>query len=154
MRLTTAQNGSDAFCIVDADLLHSHHFDPDKHVLATYKTQREADLHIKRTGHGRAQDRDYFLRRYPRLCAHVICESLGYATPSVAAMIVKDAHNGQENWCEWIDACYRRRPEKAVKDAVRNRARHSGYMSEYRRALAIVQRANTDGSEPMLASWF
>ncbi len=48
--------------------------------------------------------RDY-LERYPRICAHVIAESLGYAVPLVAATILKDAHNDNENWCEWIDAC-------------------------------------------------
>jgi hypothetical protein len=95
-----------------------------------------------------------FMRRYPRLVAHMICFSLGYATPQKAANICLDAINGRENWCEWIYSCYRRDPKPALAGAIRNRHNHSGYMSEYRQAIAIVRRELTTGQSPMFASWF
>ena len=49
-----------------------------------------------------ANTRDDYLRRYPRICAHIIAESLGYAVPDVAAQILKDAKERRENFCEWI----------------------------------------------------
>jgi hypothetical protein len=100
-----------------------------------------------------ATRKDY-LRRYPRICAHIISESLGYALPSVAAQILKDSKEGRENWCEWIFSCYDRDPRKAVRSAVANRHSHKGYMAEYSRARYLVRKAIDDGREPELASWF
>ncbi len=98
--------------------------------------------------------RDYYLSRYRRVCAHVICESLGYATPTTAAMIVKDYMEGRDNYCEWIDACYSNKPGEAIKRAIACRKHHKGYMAEYSYALALVQKYLDNGQEPMLASWF
>jgi len=94
------------------------------------------------------------MRCYPRLTAHVIAESLGYATPSRAAAIIKDAREGRKNYCEWIDACYGGDPLPAVKNAIRNRHTHSGFMAEYKLALALVRKALETGDEPVFASWF
>jgi hypothetical protein len=94
------------------------------------------------------------MQRYPRITAHIICESLGYATPSCAARILKDAKEGRENWCEWIYSCYDRDPRKAVQNAIRNRNIHEGYMAEYKLALALVKKALETGDEPIFASWF
>ena len=94
------------------------------------------------------------MKRYPRVTAHVICHSLGYATPSCAASIVRDAKYRQENWCEWIYSCYDRDPLPAVRRAIRGRHHHKGFMSEYKLAKALVDRAIETGEEPMLASWF
>lgn len=95
-----------------------------------------------------------YLRRYPRICAHIIAESLGYATPMTAANILRDAHRGEENWCEWIASCYRCDPKPAVERAIRNRDHHHGYMASYKLALKIVQRELDTGEGPMFASWF
>lgn len=95
-----------------------------------------------------------FMRRYPRITAHIVAESLGYATPTRAAMIGLDGKYGRENWCEWIYSCYRRNARRALQDAIRSRHHHSGYMAEYRLAKALVDRANQTGHEPDLASWF
>ena len=95
-----------------------------------------------------------YLRRYPRITAHIIAESLGYAVPLVAARILKDAKEGQENWCEWIDACYNRDPTPAVKQAIKNRHSHKGYMASYDLALRIVRHQLDTGESPLLASWF
>jgi hypothetical protein len=94
------------------------------------------------------------MKRYPRITAHIIAESLGYATPSMAARILKDALEGRKNYCEWIAACYGGDPLPAVKDAIRNRHNHKGYMAEYKLAYALVKRAIETGEEPLLASWF
>jgi len=108
------------------------------------------------TSHGRRspERRDDYLRRYPRTCAHIIAESLGYATPSLAATILKDAKEGNENWCEWIDSCYRRDPRPAVEQAIKNRHHHHGYMASYEQALRVIRRKLDDGEEPLFASWF
>jgi len=98
---------------------------------------------------------EWYLCRYPRLCAHVICESLGYATPLRAASIVKNAHEREEEWCEWVFSCYNRDPKIPVSGAFRHRRTHSGFMSEYRLAIALVRDAINNGERPdMFASWF
>lgn len=94
------------------------------------------------------------MRRYPCLTAHIIAESLGYATPSCAARILKDAKEGRENYCEWIYSCYDRNPGKAVQNAIKNRHNHKGFMAEYKYAKALVDQAIETGKEPLLASWF
>jgi len=94
------------------------------------------------------------MRRYPRITAHVIAESLGYATPSCAARILKDARERKENYCEWIYSCYGGDPLPAVKNAIRNRHHHEGFMAEYKLALALVRKAIETGDEPDFASWF
>ena len=97
---------------------------------------------------------DDYLRRYPRICAHIIAHSLGYAVPRLAARILQDAKEGKENRCEWIDACYQRNPRPAVADAIRKRHTHVGYMASYKQALAIIRRELETGEGPTLASWF
>ncbi len=98
--------------------------------------------------------RDEYLARYPRICAHIIAESLGYATPRLAACILKDAKEGRENYCEWIHSCYDRDPRPAVERAIKNRHRHRGYMASYELALRIVRSELETGQGPTLASWF
>jgi hypothetical protein len=95
-----------------------------------------------------------YMRRYPRIVAHIIAESLGYATPSCAARILMDAKEGRENWCEWIFACYERDPKKAVALAIKTRHTHHGFMAEYKQARALVEQAMETGDEPIFASWF
>ena len=95
-----------------------------------------------------------YLQRYPRICAHIIAESLGYATPGCAARILKDAAEGNENWCEWIYSCYHCDPIPAVQRAIEHRHTHRGYMASYQQALQIVRRSLDTGEDPLLASWF
>lgn len=94
------------------------------------------------------------MERYPRITAHIIAESLGYATPSCAARILKDAREERKNYCEWIYSCYTTDPLKAVQNSIRNRHYHKGFMSDYKRAKALVIRAIEKDEEPLLASWF
>lgn len=94
------------------------------------------------------------LRRCPRLVAHVIAESLGYASPYLAAKIVADAAAGRSNWCEWISACYGGDPKRPVASAIRGRHSHRDYMAEFRQAFALVRRYAETGEQPLFASWF
>jgi hypothetical protein len=94
------------------------------------------------------------MKKYPRITAHIIAESLGYATPSCASHILKDAREGRKNYCEWIYSCYGGDPLPAVKNAIRNRHYHKGYMAEYKLAYALVRRAIETDEEPEFASWF
>ena len=102
----------------------------------------------------RMTDTKTVLRHFPHLCAHLICTSLGYATPSTAASILHAYIHNQEHYCEWINACYANKPQPAIQQAFRGRRYHRGYMADYTHALALVMRANKTGEEPIFASWF
>jgi hypothetical protein len=104
--------------------------------------------------HPRLSEPEDILQRCPRLVAHVICESLGYATPRLAASIVADAHQGKPNWCEWIYSCFRCDPVPAVRRAIRGRHHHKGFMADYQQARAIVAESLRSGNDPLFASWF
>ncbi len=95
-----------------------------------------------------------YMKAYPRVTAHIIAESLGYATPSRAADILRSAHKRQPNYCEWIYSRYGGASVKAVKDAIRNRHYHKGYMAEYKLAKVLVEKAVKTGDEPIFGSWF
>jgi hypothetical protein len=95
-----------------------------------------------------------FMKRYPRTTAHIISESLGYATPSTAARIGIDGLYGKENWCEWIYSCYGRDAREALKRSIQHRHGHRGYMAEYKLAKRLVDIAIEKGEEPIFASWF
>jgi len=94
------------------------------------------------------------MKKYPRVTAHIIAESLGYATLSCAASILRDAIEGKKNYCEWIYSCYDGDPLPAVKNAIKNRHCHKGFMTEYKLALALVRKAIETGDEPLFGSWF
>lgn len=91
---------------------------------------------------------------FPGVVAHIIAESLGYATPSRAASILSDALAGRPNHCEWISACFGGDPRSAVVQAIESRAGHKGYMASYEQARQLVDRALETKNEPMLGSWF
>ena len=95
------------------------------------------------------------MKRYPRVTAHIISESLGYATPSTAARIGLDAMNGDPNYCEWIAHCYGGDAKEVLRRSIRSRHYHKGFMSWYKeRALALVKYAIEKEEEPLFASWF
>lgn len=95
---------------------------------------------------------DDAIRRWPRIIGHIICHSLGYATPRMAASILLAAVRGQQHHCEWIMECYVCDPMPAVMAAIRNRHHHRGYMADYGQARRITARAAA-GAHPALASW-
>ena len=100
-------------------------------------------------------DQAELITRYPNLIAHLICCSLGYATPRVAANILWNAINDQPEYCEWIACCYKRDARPAILQAIRGRHGHSGLMSSYTQARAIVEECRQNHREPLfgLASW-
>lgn len=98
--------------------------------------------------------REEVLQRYPRICAHIICESLGYCTPSSAASILLAVINKEKHYCEWLMSCYACDPVLPVKNAIRRRRWHKGYMSEFFQAFDLVRHAVKTGEEPVFASWF
>lgn len=103
---------------------------------------------------GRDRGAEGTLKRYPSLVAHMIAESLGYATPSLAAQIVAYGAVDRPHYCEWISACYENDARKALTNAIRRRHRHKDYMADYRQALALVRHYAETGDEPVFASWF
>jgi hypothetical protein len=112
---------------------------------------------------------DEILARFPRLIAHMICESLGYFTPGAAASALADYREGRPNHCEWYthmaSLALAHRPGRdfrealleigrdVVRSAIRNRRFHRGFMADYAQARAVVARA-LQGRHPVFASWF
>lgn len=109
------------------------------------------------------------MRKYPRLTAHVICESLGYFTPKSAAIAIRRYIENETFACEWYSSmAYHRTKDffdrkalleinrEVLEAAARNRHTHKGYMREYQVAMKLVQREiESNGHTPtMLASWF
>lgn len=90
---------------------------------------------------GKPISRDEIMKKYPRITAHIIAESLGYASPSCAAAILCDAVENKKNYCECIYSCYYGDPLLAMKSAIRNSHHHKGFMAEYKLALALVRKA-------------
>ena len=115
------------------------------------------------------------LRRWPRLCAHLICESLGYFSPLAAAGAILRLKQNEPNYCEWFydyackwrarEQAQRNRPfDETIKEvalrrickAIKDRRYHSGPMASYPQARAIVFRKINKDVEPCegFASWF
>lgn len=94
------------------------------------------------------------LRRYPRVCAHIICESLGYATPTRTASILKAVIDRQKHFCEWIAACYGCDPVPAVRNAIVTRRFQKGDMADQETTLSQVRSVVKAGQEPDFVSWF
>ncbi len=107
------------------------------------------------------ESRDDVLHRFPRLVAHLICESLGYFTPEGAAGAILDVKQHRPTWCEWYVhmASVGKRPVEDVglrtlERAIRGRHMHRGFMAEYRQARLLVERVRQTGDWPLFASWF
>ncbi|MCD6290016.1 MAG: hypothetical protein J7M34_05880 [Anaerolineae bacterium] len=106
-------------------------------------------------------DQITMLRRYPRIIAHMIAESLGYFTPKAAANALLAHKMGEPFHCEMYvymagsygDEEVRKAGEDFLKLAIRNRRWHNGYMSSYKHARRLVE-ADLEGCGPVLASWF
>jgi len=113
--------------------------------------------------------RDQVLRRYPRLVAHMICESLGYFSPLAAANALAFYINGDYFNCEWYGhICHCRGrgyfdqdellkiTADVVKWAIERRHSHKGPMAEYTFALDLVlaELRRSGCTTGMLASWF
>jgi len=114
----------------------------------------QAPMPITDTRTPRQHTLDTLIARYPRITAHIIAESLGYATPRTAAAILLDAINQRPNMCEWVAHCYKGSALECVHKSIRWRHYHIGYMGSYKAARALVDQAIQTGKHPMFASWF
>lgn len=114
------------------------------------------------------------LNRWPRLIAHIICESLGYFTPKAAANAVIAYKEGNPFYCEWYtdiavkvlrnktipysDEKFREVLKEVNKDVIRGsfqrRHYHKGYMADYKYAKHLVDEVRQGKPGPVFASWF
>lgn len=107
--------------------------------------------------------------KYPRLIAHLICESLGYFSPNAAANAIVNYARNTPFACEWYShMCHCRTKDyfndaellkigkEVLRQSFQHRKYHKGYMSEYNRAIAIIKHEleNKGSTSEMLASWF
>ena len=123
--------------------------------LRSFKEMRKIVGDLKKENRElRFHSREEVMKKYPELVGHLICVSLGYATPSVAADIILAYTRNKDHYCEWIDACYKGKPKPPIEQAYTGRRYHNGYMSEIKNAKALVARAIETGKEPTFASWF
>ena len=98
------------------------------------------------------------LQRWPRIVANLICDSLGYFSPMGAANAIADHVNERECWCELYISFLRSDKamlaigEERLRNAIRSRHRHRGFMADYRAArLAVAHERNGNG--PIFMSW-
>jgi hypothetical protein len=102
------------------------------------------------------------MRRYPRLTAHLICESLGYDTPHSAARSILDYIEKKPNFCEWyVHMAGGFNEEKllkvgaeTIKKSFQRRHFHYGFMAHYPQAKVLVDDVLAGGDGPTFASWF
>jgi len=111
--------------------------------------------------------REMVALKYPRLLAHMICESLGYFSPSAVASALCCYLNGEPCYCEWYDHMARFNERKNSRAGMwdmtaaipfrsfTQRKYHKGSMSSYPAATELIKGLN-EGTLPngMLASWF
>lgn len=100
------------------------------------------------------------VRRWPRLTAHLIAESLGYFTPEAAAGAILSFKRNQEHRCEWYMhmAAVGSKPilqvgAETLRRAIRFRRMHRSYMGSYELARKIVMRYKQTGESPLFMSW-
>jgi hypothetical protein len=112
------------------------------------------------------------LKKYPRIVAHLICESLGYYCVLSAAGVLHACIENEPYFCEWhshmSNSRYRDQPAANYNEVIRmitrdvvhwaiaRRHSHRGYMAEYKHAITLVKRElESEGATgSMLASWF
>ena len=103
---------------------------------------------------------DDIIERYPRLTAHLICESLGYFTPRAAANAILQHMRGEPFYCEWYISAAGWSSQavtefgaRTLERAFRSRKHHRGYMASYPMARALVENERSGGAPPMFSSW-
>ena len=99
------------------------------------------------------------MRRWPILTAHMICESLGYFSPHAAAQALLDHHKGRASFSEWYMSRAGRGVtmldvgRNTIRNAIRGRHHHHGYMADYQRARALVAATLERGAITIFGSW-
>lgn len=118
-------------------------------------------------------DATTMMKRYPRLVAHMICQSLGYFTPFRAAQAVAYYKDNKPYFCEMYSHSVHLRSKHLTgkendffnrdiimdvqKDFIdysfKSRHNHKGYMSDYITARKLIVK-ELEGKGPEFASWF
>lgn len=115
--------------------------------------------------------REDVLKKYPRIVAHLICESLGYYCVLSAAGVLLAYIEGEPYYCEWhshmagfrkdlkdkpYEDVIRQITRDVVRWAIQRRVSHKGYMAEYQHAITLVRHElkSEGATQGMLASWF
>lgn len=102
------------------------------------------------------------MEKYPLLTAHLICESLGYFSPTAAANAILSHIQEQPFYCEWFIDAAGWNPQnvldfgrRKLADAFHRRHSHRGYMAEIKQAKPLVHReTHTHLNTPVkLQSW-
>lgn len=109
------------------------------------------------------------LYRWPRVVAHLICESLGYFTPTAAARAILAAKKGEPFYCEWYNHIasshgpfddenqWRDKmveiTRRVLSTSIENRRYHNGYMSDFSLAMDLIKK-ELEGRGPLFSSWF
>ncbi|MBZ4649215.1 hypothetical protein [Thermosipho sp. (in: thermotogales)] len=97
-------------------------------------------------------------KKYRRIMGHLICESLGYLTPTAAKEWINYYKEEKEYYCEWVyDMLLKglKNPTKYVlKSAIKNRHYHKGSMKNYKIAKQLVDDYFDKNISPQFASWF
>ena len=100
------------------------------------------------------------LERYPLLTAHLICESLGYFSPTAAAAAIAAHHEQQPFACEWYihmagfsDKALLETGEQTLRGAYQRRHHHRGFMAEIDQAKAAVRNELENPYRQRLSSW-
>ena len=109
------------------------------------------------------------LKRYPRITAHLIAESLGYFSPSSAALAIYRYKQKEPMYCELYSSLIigrhgeekmydwellKETTESYLKFAIKNRHNHYSSMASYKTALALVCKDLKDERSNRFASWF
>lgn len=111
------------------------------------------------TPRSKPSDPQEVLRRYPRLTAHLVCESLGYLTPGAAANAILSHIQKQGFACEWyLDMTRKDRSliqvnENIISMAFGQRHFHTGFMADHRSAQAMVENELNGGRPATLMAW-
>ena len=100
------------------------------------------------------------MARYPRLTAHLVCESLGYFTPTTAALAIRDHRIGRAHHCEWYShmagsgRTILEIGAQTIGRAFRRRQTHRGYLAHYPHARALVEhQLRNPGHHHEFSSW-
>ena len=101
-------------------------------------------------------------KKYPRLIAHMIAESMGYYTVTRAISTVHGYQDNKPYYCEmhthaaggYDDEKVLEVVKRMPKIAFKNRHYHKGYMTSYLRAKAAVSQFIETDKQNDFAAWF
>ncbi|UCF84587.1 MAG: hypothetical protein JSV50_02855, partial [Desulfobacteraceae bacterium] len=88
-----------------------------------------------------------FIRRYPRIAAHILAQSFGRATATMAAQVGLDALYRRENHQEWVQRRYKGNAGKCLKWSLEFRYFHRLFSANYKFNSRLVSDLINKGYE-------